>query len=493
MIVKQQQLTIDIYPLPGIKLTGNHAIKDHINLTGTAIKDIGFVPLGELYTAHNDPNAIIVVGIKAGTTISDKEAELLKEAGAKAYSYSLIEPALYAAANGYQLNATGIVPEIPKGFKLFSANTGLKTTGKKDIGIIHSETPCLWAGCFTTNSARAACVNNNISQLGQKISALICNSGNANACTGTEGNVNDHKLRELTAKLLKINPQEVLTASTGKIGVQLEMSVISQTIESISTADSDVLGFAEAILTTDLVIKVSAKASWLGMTKGSGMIAPNMATMLAFIISDVRIKGLNETESQKVFQQSLSEITARTFNRISVDGDTSTNDMVVFMSNGKGQEISIEEFKSNLEAICKDLALKIIADGEGVTKIIELKITGYKDQVSAITIGNNIINSPLVKTALHGCDPNWGRIVAACGKGQKINLEQLELSFFDVIVFSKGLPTDFDKITLAKRMRKNKFIPVSLNLGETHSETCLQFWGTDLSYDYVKINAEYFT
>lgn len=490
-----QELLVDIYPLPGIELQGTYRIKDHINLSGRSPSHIGFVPIGDLYLAKNDPDAIIVVGIPPATSISEEEAAKLRAVGVKAYSYSLIESALYAAANGQQVDAIGVVPQIPSGFELFSAKTGLKASGNKDIGIIYSRSSALWAGCFTTNSARAACVDNNISQLGSKIQALICNSGNANACTGEQGNQDDLELRRLVATKFKLNDGEVLTASTGKIGVPLDMEVLGQTISSIKNSDEDVLGFAQSILTTDLVVKVSSSAdnSMLGITKGSGMIAPNMATMLAFIISDLKIEGMDLSQMQRAFQQALSEITARTFNRISVDGDTSTNDMVIFMSNCSGKAVSIEEFKASLEAVCKDLALKIIQDGEGVTKIMELSINDYEDESQAQIIGNSIINSPLVKTALHGCDPNWGRIIAAAGKNQKIDLNKVTLSFWDTEVFKNGSPTEFDKGELSDRMKRNKFIPVFLNLGSSQNQSVIEFWATDLSYDYVRINAEYST
>lgn len=505
----------EIFPLLGVELSGEHKIKDHINLSGSS-PNIGFNPIGELYIDKHSNDGIIVACLKPGIHPTKEEAELLKANGVKAYSYSLIEPALYAAANNQQVEAIGYVPKIPKGFNLFGVAAGIKQAdGVKDLAVIYSSEPCLWAGTFTKNLARAVCVekNSKLHSAGGKVRALISNAGNANACTGAQGESSDKQMREVVAKKFQLNVDEVLSASTGKIGVQLPIEKVINAVNDLGAPKSEmqsVIDFAEAVLTTDLVLKISqdANANMLGFTKGSGMIMPNMATMLAYIISDVKIQGLNDEEStQEFFREALSRAVAQSFNLISVDGDTSTNDMVIFMSNLQGKEISPDEFKASLEEVCKDLAFKIVADGEGLTKIIQLKLSGSISKMAfdlkpnLEKIGRKIINSPLVKTAIFGNDPNWGRIIASAGQAAseheiKLDPNEISLSILGHEVFAQGMPTEFiqseeNKAQLVGLMKKNKIIEIDLAIHDgKHSVTML---GNDLSHDYIKINAEYST
>lgn len=502
---KTTKIRTAIFPLPGIKLQGEYKIGDHINLSGKGIRETGFVPITDLYSDKNNPEAITVVCLKPLTKPSDEEAELLKNNGVKAYTYDLIEPALYAAANNQTVEAVGFVPKLPKGFSLNGMSSGLKESGRKDLGIMHSEEACVWAGVFTKNLVKAACVTNNQAKFGSKIQNIFVNSGNANACTGEQGNKDDLKIAELVSDKLGGN---CLTASTGKIGINLNMPKIEAGITSCHLEQSDmtIQSFAEAILTTDLRIKVSqdSQGHILGFTKGSGMIHPNMATMLGFMISDIKITGLDETASQKFFQESLQEITEESFNSISVDGDTSTNDMVIFSSNFQGKEISKEEFKTSLREVSKELAKQIINDGEGTTKIIECTVSGSLNKDDLRKIAKGIIGSNLVKSAIFGNDPNWGRIMAAAGQAAgehniQLNPESCSLTLLSEEVYKNGVPVNQDKRNeFSALMKKNKVIKLHLVIARNavtrqSQNNTVVVWGSDLSYDYVRINAEYFT
>jgi glutamate N-acetyltransferase / amino-acid N-acetyltransferase len=500
---KTTKLRVAIFPLTGIELEGEYKISDHINLSGKGLRETGFVAITDLYQDKNHPEAIIVACIPALTQPSKEETQILLDNGVKAFCYDLIEPALYAAANGQTVEAVGFVPKLASTYSLAGISAGIKITKKKDIGIIHSEHECLWAGVFTKNNVKAACVTNNQKKLGQKIKNIFVNSGNANACTGEQGNKDDLQIAELLSEKLGGN---TVTASTGKIGVALNMDIIAsgakQSMQKINKSTSNIIDFAEAILTTDLRIKISqdSKQNMLGFTKGSGMIHPNMATMLGFIISDIKITGLSEEETQEFFQSSLQSITEKTFNSISVDGDTSTNDMVIFMSNLQGREISEEEFKSSLEEVSKDLALQIINDGEGTSKIIESVVTGAYSESELRKIAKGIIGSNLVKSAIFGNDPNWGRIIAAAGQAAgehniNLNPENCSLTLLDQSVYKGGMPVNQDKRNeLSELMKKNKVIKLKLNItSEAKDFNQVVVWGSDLSYEYVRINAEYFT
>jgi glutamate N-acetyltransferase/amino-acid N-acetyltransferase len=255
--------------------------------------------------------------------------------------------------------------------------------------------------------------------------------------------------------------------------------------------------FAQSILTTDTFMKIAqdSKANFLGFAKGSGMIHPNMATMLAFVITDKKIKGFDEVQSKVFMQDVLKAAIDKSFNSITVDGDTSTNDMCLLMNNLTGAEISEEEFMASLTQVCTELAYKVVADGEGLTKLSVLKINSNLDAAVARELGRFILNSSLVKTALHGNDPNWGRIIASLGQyaaqeDLDIDINQVKLSIFSVVLFENGMNTDFDRTNLIQKMKKAFELDIVLELGGSKSITV---FGNDLSYEYIRINAEYFT
>ena len=490
------KLRVDIYPIVD-GLSGEYKIADHINLSGKA-PNLGFNPITDLYTAKHDAEAIIVACLKPGIRPNQEEIEVMKNNGVKAFCYNLLEPALYAAAQGKQIEAIGFVPQLPNGFKFYSATTGLKTDPKKlDIAIAVADVPCYFAASFTSNKVRAACVENNktIYDRETKIRALICNSGNANACTGAQGDLYDNKLRQAIADKFSLDTEQILTASTGKIGVQLAIDTMTAAIQSAAPAEP--LGFAEAILTTDLITKVHQNRHGLGICKGSGMIHPEMkqATMLGFIFSDVRIKGFDESQMQQEFRDVLQKAVNVSFNSISVDGDTSTNDMVLFMSSGKGALVDLDQFQDSMNELCQELAKKIVLDGEGATKIIQLNLQGLGNNEIARKLARQVINSSLVKTAIFGRDPNWGRIIAALGQalaehGLETDMDQVSLDIQGQRVYETAMPTEFDRAALIEKLQKNKEIVLDLKVAEGEG---ISVWSCDLSYDYIRINAEYFT
>ncbi len=385
---------------------------------------------------------------------------------------------------------------LPKGFKSSGIACGLKKSANKDLAVIYSEYDCNCSAVFTTNTVKAQCVldNQNILNNNSKIRLIIANSGNANACVGEAAIQAINNIKKSGAELFNIKQNEILTASTGIIGVPLNSELIIQGLKILKNQLSqDFKDFSEAILTTDLKTKVFSKklgkfSQITGITKGSGMIHPNMATMLAFIMTDAKISTDN-------LKQALKEANEISFNQISVDGDTSTNDMVILLSNGaSNEEVNIEEFQAVLNEVCIDLAKKIVIDGEGANKIFEVSVNGAKSLEQAKKISRGIVSSSLVKSAIFGNDPNWGRILAAAGQYGDFNIKETSLKIFDVILLKNGQPVNFNKQELSLKIKENKEIfinlDLALNLENKHSSIA---WGCDLSYDYVRINAEYTT
>jgi glutamate N-acetyltransferase / amino-acid N-acetyltransferase len=517
-----KQIRVCAFPLED-NLEGEYKISDHLNLCGKAIKDLGFIPISDLYLDKANPDAIKVACLKEGVEPTDDEKAILLKHGIKAYSYELIEPALRAASRSQTVEATLYFPKLPKGFSLETRACKIKGSGSYDFGIIRSSNEAIWAGTFTQNKARAFCVEENIASLDSKIKVIACNSGNANACTGEAGKKADLKLRSYFSK----DTKKVLLASTGKIGVTLPVEKILDVIARGEAPQQSIKAFAQAILTTDTCIKISqdSKQNFLGFAKGSGMIHPNMATMLAFVLTDKKIKGLNEAQTKSFMQEILSVAVSKSFNSISVDGDTSTNDMCILMNNCHCEEhsdaaisgsshceersdaaisgsshceehsdaaISQEEFAEGLRQVCSELAYKIIADGEGLTKISKLVI---KADFDSRELGRFILNSLLVKTAFHGNDPNWGRIISSLGQYASqndldIDINKVKLSILGTSVFEKGLNTQFDRTELIQKMKQAFEIELELDLGGKQTSTV---FGNDLTNDYIRINAEYFT
>ena len=386
------------------------------------------------------------------------------------------------------------------GFIAGGSKAGIKSTGKKDLALLYSEVPCCAAGTFTTNAIRASSVDWCDSHLpSQSIQAILCNSGCANACTGDQGIKDTATMALLASDSLNIPHDSVLVASTGVIGKPLPLDKIELALSKLKKKLSSQGGseFATAIMTTDLKKKESAvqvndgKTSYIigGCTKGSGMIHPNMATMLAFITTDAEISSEN-------LNKIIKKVVNRTFNNLTVDGDTSTNDMVHVLANGKSKsKIStvpaLAIFEEALFTICNDLCKKIAADGEGATKRVEINVRGAESQEDARCAAKSVANSNLTKCALFGNDPNWGRIACAIGySGAKFSKEKMNINLCGVPVFKNLQPVSFDALKLHKLL-KSKVVTIDIDLGIGKSEAIAQT--CDFSYDYVKINAEYHT
>ena len=386
-----------------------------------------------------------------------------------------------------------------KGFKAAGVCCGLKKSGP-DMALLYSEQPAAAAGVFTRNLVQAAPVHLCRKHIANPIRALAVNSGNANACTGETGAANAERMAVLAAEALAIRPEEVLICSTGVIGQQLPMDRIEAGINDAAAALSADpragVDAAEAILTTDTVSKQAAYRIELpegsfqvaGMAKGAGMICPNMATMLAFVATDVKI-------SRELLQRIFQEAADRSFNLITVDGDTSTNDTALALANGAaGIEITADSpalppFTDVLSRVCRELALQIVGDGEGITKVIELTVQGAADEASARTLARAVLNSPLVKTAFYGEDANWGRIIAALGyAGVAFDPSRTDIFIGPVQVAARGGAAPFREEE-AKAVLQQRRIPVLVDLHAGNS--VLTAWGTDLTPDYISINSNY--
>jgi len=388
-----------------------------------------------------------------------------------------------------------------KGIKAAGIYCGLKKQ-KKDLALIYSDTPANVGGTFTLNKVQAAplLISKKIISKNQKIRAILINSGNANACTGEKGFNNAIDVQEYCAKYLGIDKEEVLISSTGVIGVQLNIDKIKEGITEIQLSDSNSAGYdaAEAIMTTDTYPKSFACKVQLskgevtigGICKGSGMIMPNMATMLAFIATDADVP-------KYLVQQSISEAVKKSFNRISVDGDTSTNDMVVLMANG-ASEVSITEENSDyqlfnvaLRDLCKKMAMAIVKDGEGATKFISVKVGSAKSEIDADSAAKAVVNSPLVKTAIYGADANWGRILSAVGNsGINFSPEKVMIKVGELSLLTPGYISNFDE-SAAREILLKKEVDITIELNEGQAST--NWWTCDFSEQYIKINANYRT
>ena len=387
----------------------------------------------------------------------------------------------------------------PLGFSADGLHAGFKKK-KLDFGWIVSEVPASVAGVYTTNKVIAAplLVTKASIQKSQKLQAIVVNSGVANSCTGQQGLDAAYEMQRLAAQKLKIEPDLVGLASTGVIGEQLPMDALKNGLSRIlvsGKADD----FAEAILTTDTCTKTcvvteefgSDLVTMAGVAKGSGMIHPNMATMLAFITCDANI-------SSATLQAALSQHVETTFNQITVDGDTSTNDMVLVMANGCRQNEEIlpdteefEKFSKMLRYLMADLAKKIAKDGEGATKLIEVNVRHAKDEQSGRMIAKSVVGSSLVKTAIFGQDPNWGRILAAIGyAGADVSVDNIDIWIEGIPVMQASSPVAFDPEETSDAMA-GELLTLTIDLHDGDAEA--QAWGCDLSYDYVKINALYRT
>ncbi len=395
----------------------------------------------------------------------------------------------------------------PKGFKAAVTAAGIKYQGRTDMAMVVSEEPCECAGTFTSNVVKAACVqwDQKIVSSGDKMQAVVVNSGIANACTGKEGFDACEATAKAVEETLGIPFGTVAVASTGVIGMQLPVEKLENGVKSMAKTLSDTAEAgteaSKAIMTTDTVnkeIAVTFEAggktiTFGGMSKGSGMIHPNMCTMLGFLTTDLSI-------DKKLMQEAVSEVVKDTFNMITVDGDTSTNDTLLLMANGlagndkiSGKNDDYETFKAALFHVCRYLARRMASDGEGATKLFEAKVLAAKSKDDARTLSRAIVGSNLSKAAIFGCDANFGRFLCAMGySGAQFDQNDVELWFEStegrLKVFDKGVPLDFDE-DFAVKIMKAPEVTVIAQMNEGTQEATA--WGCDLTYDYVKINADY--
>ena len=394
-----------------------------------------------------------------------------------------------------------------KGFEAASAAAGIKYQGRDDMALIYSETPCRAAGTFTTNVVKAAPVkwDQKIVAESPYVQAVVVNSGIANACTGAEGYGYCEETAKEAAKVFGVPENAVLVASTGVIGMQLPMDRLKKGIsllkEAKGTGAEKGTAAAKAIMTTDTVHKEIAVQVELGgktvtiggMCKGSGMIHPNMCTMLAFVTTDAAI-------SKELLQRAVSADVKDTFNMISVDGDTSTNDTLLVLANGLAGNPEITEEDEDYRAFAKALsevntylAKKMAGDGEGATALFEVKIIGAKTKEQAVTLSKSVVTSSLVKAAIYGHDANWGRILCAMGySGAQFDPEKVDLFFESaagrIQIIENGVAVDYSEEEATRILSEPEVTAIAdVKLG-TESATA---WGCDLTYDYVKINADY--
>src|SRR5690625_881912 len=388
----------------------------------------------------------------------------------------------------------------PKGFHVTGVYSGVKRK-RNDLGAIFSEKPAQVAAVYTLNEIQAAplTVTKESIANSQKLQAVIVNSGNANACTGEQGLKDAFAMRSLIAKHFNVPAHYAAVASTGIIGLSMPMDKISAHIVDLTVGQSfnDAKNFGEAIRTTDTFAKMSCLATVIdgkkvvmgGAAKGSGMIEPNMGTMLAFITTDANIDAT-------YLDPLLKDVTNKTFNNITVDGDTSTNDMVLVMANGEAENDSLtpehddwENFVELLTKTCESLAKQIAHDGEGAKKLIEVEIVGAASEEAARKVAKSVVGSSLVKTAVFGVDPNWGRIIVAVGySGVKILPDKIDMSLGSIALLEKSEPVAFSEEEASAYLANNFIkIVVNLNMGNGSGKA----WGCDLTYDYVRINASY--
>lgn len=400
----------------------------------------------------------------------------------------------------------------PRGYRASGITAGLKASGLPDLALIVSDVDAIAAGVFTISQVRAAPVDYCRQRLQAKPSAraILCNSGQANAATGELGWQDAVETAQALAQVLNIEPETILLASTGVIGQRIKMDKLKEGLPELvaQLSEDGNQAASRAIMTTDLVPKTIALEMMFGdrpvriggICKGSGMIHPNMATMLAFVTCDAAV-------SPPLWQEMLSRAANRSFNQVTVDGDTSTNDSLFALANGASRTPAIttmgpeaEKLEAMLTAVCEYLAKAIARDGEGATCLIEVQVTGAPDEEAANKVAKTIVGSSLVKSAIFGRDPNWGRIAAAAGRaGVHFNQEDLEIKLGDFFLMEKGQPLPFDRQAANAYLKqapegeylKGDTVLISVKIGEGPGSG--KAWGCDLSYDYVKINAEYTT
>ena len=392
---------------------------------------------------------------------------------------------------------------IPKGFRASAVKAGIKPSGNLDLALIVADGPCAAAGTFTTNQVVAAPVQWDKSILPSKIiQAIVVNAGNANAATGAQGLANAKATASAVAKLTGCKVEGVLVASTGIIGHQLPMDKleagIAHAYQELSHAEASFRAASDAILTTDTHPKVVTRkfaigntdVRLLGFCKGAAMIGPKMATMLGFLLTDATV---DPTDLHAILKDAVEV----SFNCISVEGHESTNDTVLLLASGEGggprlEGSDLKAFADQVKSACIDLAKMIPGDGEGATHTITIDVEGARTREEARTIARAVADSPLVKTAIHGADPNWGRIVSAAGYSGVL-FQEFELSLWlnGTPLYQAGVPVAFDAATVSKHLKANRETAIKLVL--THGSASIRFWTCDLTAEYVHLNADYTT
>src|SRR5690625_1047520 len=381
--------------------------------------------------------------------------------------------------------------KLPQGFSTAGISAGLKRSGRRDLGMIRGDAPLNWAMVGTTNVVHSACVarNRELHEAGQPVQALIINSGNANTATGRQGEEdNRHMAEALAGQLGLADSSAALTASTGVVGRRMPIDAITEAVPQLEeNLSDDSSAFAVSILTTDLVFKqeeteLLSGARIVGVAKGSGMIHPSMATMLAFVMTDAKV-------SQEQLRALWQETAAVTFNQITVDGDTSPNDMAFAFSSNL-VDTDLAELGAGLRRVAEGLARRIARDGEGATRLVTVEVRGARDDTEARQAARTVAGSPLVKAAVHGNDPNWGRIIVALGhSGAVFDPARARVDMQGVTVYD-GMPREFDSLATSELLKQDEvLIAVDLGAGDGRGSA----WGCDLTAEYVRINADYTT
>lgn len=393
---------------------------------------------------------------------------------------------------------------VPKGYLVAGVHSRIKRDPhKQDLSLVMSETPASAAGVYTQNLVYAAPVAVDRARTpSDRVRAVVICSGVANACTGERGLRDAEEMARLAALACGAEPEQALVLSTGVIGSFLPMDKINQGIAAaavkLGRSESSLIAAARGMLTTDTIHKLAGRTLTIGgreiqitgMAKGAAMMGPNMATMLALIMTDAPL-------SAAAAQAALSTATNDSFNCMSVDGHMSTNDTVLLMANGAagGEPLSgddLAQFQTALDEVCVDLAKAIAGDGEGATHLVTIELTGCATRETALEIAKTVANSPLVKTALHGADPNWGRIVSAAGyAGVPFNPAGVTLRLNGVLLYEKGAPVPFDGKAVSQSIRDNRDTLIQLDFSD--GTATRRFWTTDLSAEYVRLNADYHT
>lgn len=389
---------------------------------------------------------------------------------------------------------------VPRGFRFATVQAGFRKEDRDDLALLVSDVPAVAAGTFTQNRFPAApvLVARSMLEVRPFARAVVINSGQANACTGNEGIANCRETLRLVAEATGLEPEDILPASTGVIGNQLKMDLWKKAAPALGAdlGKADPEDFAKAIMTTDAFPKLSERELELpggtvrlvGMAKGAGMICPNMATMLSVVLCDARVEASDWTRM-------LKEAVNLTFNRVTVDGDTSTNDTLYGLANGCSgvsveDEASMQALSSALVSILGDLAYMLVQDGEGASKVARIHVTGAVSDADAERVARTVGHSQLVKTALYGRDANWGRIVAAVGRsGAEFNPKDVRVSLCGVELFRNGQPTDLDFDALLEEPLKKRDLPIDIVMGEGKGSYTLL--ASDLTHDYVNVNADY--